>query len=212
MSSKYTIHIYSKNNFIKELLHQKYDDYNIISYTSAAAPKIKLEHTQNIIIINYHEKFNDIIKNINKFSSVAHIIFLVNSNIYKHEIDGKRITILKSPLSYGDLFRLIEGFGDSLHTLTERLILNAELRLLIKINADSMEEIPLTDKELALILYLLKNNASNNKEDILLKVFGYNSVVNTHTLETHIYRLRQKIGSDVNFIEYSKDGYKLSIN
>lgn len=212
MPNKYTIHIYSKSNFIKELLYQKSDDYTIISYTSTAAPKINLEHSKNIIIINYHEKFNDIIKNINKFSSIAHIVLLVDSNVDKYKIESKRITILKSPLRYEDLFKLIDGFGNSLHALTARLILNVELKLLVKINNDSMEEIPLTDKELALIQYLLKNNSSNNKDDILLKVFGYNSVVNTHTLETHIYRLRQKLGSDINFIEYSKDGYKLSIN
>lgn len=212
MSRKPTIHIYSKNNFIKELLHQKSDDYNIISYTSPTAPKINLEDAQNIIIINYHEKFNDIIKRIHEFSAVANIIVLTASNMQEVQIDSKRVIVLKAPVNYEDLFKLIDGFGESLHVLTKNLILNSELKLLVRINDSFVDEIPLTDKELALIQYLLKNKASNNKEDILLKVFGYNSVVNTHTLETHIYRLRQKIGADVNFIEHSKDGYKLSIN
>lgn len=52
----------------------------------------------------------------------------------------------------------------------------------------------LTEKETAILRYLYKaNGKSVAREELLAEVWGYNSGVTTHTLETHIYRLRQKI-------------------
>ena len=55
----------------------------------------------------------------------------------------------------------------------------------------------LTEKETAILQYL--NRAKGevvSRDDLLRDVWGYNANVTTHTLETHIYRLRQKIESD----------------
>ena len=52
----------------------------------------------------------------------------------------------------------------------------------------------LTEKETAILRYLYRAGQQTVARDILLKeVWGYNAAVTTHTLETHIYRLRQKI-------------------
>jgi DNA-binding response OmpR family regulator len=53
------------------------------------------------------------------------------------------------------------------------------------------------------------------REELLQEVWGYNSGVTTHTLETHIYRLRQKIEKDPSHAEllvYEGGGYKLRAN
>ena len=56
------------------------------------------------------------------------------------------------------------------------------------------KRIRLTDKETAILKYLLRaKGASVGREELLTEVWGYNAGVTTHTLETHIYRLRQKI-------------------
>jgi DNA-binding response OmpR family regulator len=56
------------------------------------------------------------------------------------------------------------------------------------------KRIRLTDKEAAILRYLYKAGAKAVQRDELLReVWGYNAAVTTHTLETHIYRLRQKI-------------------
>jgi len=55
----------------------------------------------------------------------------------------------------------------------------------------------LTDKETSILTFLYRANNKAVSRDVLLnEVWGYNSEVTTHTLETHIYRLRRKIESD----------------
>jgi len=56
--------------------------------------------------------------------------------------------------------------------------------------------IRLTDKETAVLKFLYRSDAAVNRQILMHEVWGYNSAVTTHTLETHIYRLRQKIEAD----------------
>ncbi len=56
--------------------------------------------------------------------------------------------------------------------------------------------IRLTDKETAVLKFLYRSDTAVNRQNLMHEVWGYNSSVTTHTLETHIYRLRQKIESD----------------
>ena len=56
--------------------------------------------------------------------------------------------------------------------------------------------IRLTDKETAVLKYLYRSDTAVNRQILMHEVWGYNSAVTTHTLETHIYRLRQKIELD----------------
>ena len=73
--------------------------------------------------------------------------------------------------------------------------------------------IRLTEKENNILNFLYKNLGNViNRETLLHEVWGYNSKVTTHTLETHIYRLRQKIEDDPSkayFLITKPGGYKL---
>jgi DNA-binding response OmpR family regulator len=65
------------------------------------------------------------------------------------------------------------------------------------INPDKNTKIRLTEKETAILKYLYRAGNRAVSRDVLLgEVWGYNAGITTHTLETHIYRLRQKIESD----------------
>jgi len=62
---------------------------------------------------------------------------------------------------------------------------------------DTEKKIRLTDKETAILKYLYRSGSLVVGRDVLLdEVWGYNAGVTTHTLETHVYRLRQKIERD----------------
>ena len=70
--------------------------------------------------------------------------------------------------------------------------------------------IDLTEREMNLILFLKKSSAPVKIDELQKQVWGYSSELETHTVETHIYRLRKKIKeefTDENFIISEKKGY-----
>jgi DNA-binding response OmpR family regulator len=78
---------------------------------------------------------------------------------------------------------------------------------------DNGSKIRLTEKETSILKYLYRAGEKVVSRDVLLhEVWGYNAGVTTHTLETHIYRLRQKIEKDPSNAELlvtETGGYKL---
>ena len=76
------------------------------------------------------------------------------------------------------------------------------------------KKIRLTDKETNILKYLYRAGAKViSREELLTEVWGYNAGVTTHTLETHVYRLRQKIEPDPTgpkILITEAGGYRLS--
>jgi len=79
---------------------------------------------------------------------------------------------------------------------------------------EGKKKIRLTEKETAILKYLYRiGNKTVSRETLLGEVWGYNAAVTTHTLETHIYRLRQKIEenpADVRLLITEPGGYRLN--
>ena len=77
------------------------------------------------------------------------------------------------------------------------------------------EDIRLTEKETDILQFLYQNSDKVVQRDTLLhEVWGYNNKVTTHTLETHIYRLRQKIERNPSVAELlltEGGGYRLGV-
>ena len=71
----------------------------------------------------------------------------------------------------------------------------------------------LTEREIATILYLFQHAKPISIKELQLKVWDHKSILETHTVETHIHRLRKKIKeifNDQNFILSSKEGYLIN--
>ena len=81
-------------------------------------------------------------------------------------------------------------------------------------NTISNHNTKLTEREVSIIKYLYKAHEKIvSKNELLSEVWGYNPEATTHTVETHIYRLRQKIeeeNSDDNIIITEDNGYRLN--
>ena len=79
---------------------------------------------------------------------------------------------------------------------------------------DSQKKIRLTEKETNILKYLYRAGEKPvSREELLAEVWGYNAGVTTHTLETHVYRLRQKIEPDpanAKLLLTEAGGYKLA--
>ena len=74
-------------------------------------------------------------------------------------------------------------------------------------------KLKLTEKEINTITYLSKQNKPVSIDELQEKVWSYQSDMETHTVETHIYRLRKKISNSFNdneFIISKKNGYQIS--
>ena len=91
-------------------------------------------------------------------------------------------------------------------------ILDYSLDLNSKIISNKENEIKLTEREVEIILFLKESHNPQNVNALQNKVWGYSAELETHTVETHIYRLRKKIADvfeDKNFIVSSDDGYSI---
>jgi DNA-binding response OmpR family regulator len=79
---------------------------------------------------------------------------------------------------------------------------------------DKGKKIRLTEKETNILKYLYRaGEKAVSREELLAEVWGYNAGVTTHTLETHVYRLRQKIEPDpanARLLLTEAGGYKLA--
>ena len=89
-------------------------------------------------------------------------------------------------------------------------------RYLIDLNAREISsdenKLKLTEKEINTIIYLSKNKKTTSIDELEKNVWQYQSNIETHTVETHIYRLRKKIlkkFNDKNFIISKKNGYQI---
>ena len=87
---------------------------------------------------------------------------------------------------------------------------------IIDLNSREMEinnnKLRLTEKEINTIIYLSKSNKPVSVDELQEKVWSYQSDIETHTVETHIYRLRKKILNSFNdneFIISKKNGYQI---
>ncbi|MBY0562730.1 MAG: response regulator transcription factor [Hyphomonadaceae bacterium] len=91
-----------------------------------------------------------------------------------------------------------------------------EFRPAMRLLIDSAQrKIRLTDKEAAILRYLYRSGLKPvGRDELLREVWGYNANVTTHTLETHIYRLRQKIEPDAQapkLLITETGGYRLQV-
>ena len=90
------------------------------------------------------------------------------------------------------------------------IIKGYELNLNSKFFSKDNLNLKLTEKEIEIILYLNNSEIEHDVADLQKNIWGYSTNMETHTVETHIYRLRKKISDlfkDENFILSHKNGY-----
>jgi DNA-binding winged helix-turn-helix (wHTH) protein len=122
-------------------------------------------------------------------------------------------SILTQPLRFLDLLSLLKNLPYSQELNFSHFSLNLRERILK--NTKDQKTYRLTGKECQLLHYFYQNKNQEISKDILLKeIWEYHPKTETHTLETHIYRLRQKLEKDPTVPQVlvnCKEGYKLSV-
>ena len=159
----------------------------------------------NIALEDKEDFLNERVKNLNnyliisnkKYSDIQNQFVLDNLpiNVFKL-IEKINIEFLKIQFSSQSEFKVKKYIIDL--NSREMMINNIKLRL--------------TEKEIKTIIYLSKSNKPISIDELQEKVWSYQSDIETHTVETHIYRLRKKILStfkDNEFIISEKNGYQI---
>ena len=116
------------------------------------------------------------------------------------------------PLSFKKLLELIniKLIKLKFNHQSKITIKDYELNLNSKFLSKGNLKLKLTEKEIEIILYLNNNKIKHKVADLQKNIWGYATNMETHTVETHIYRLRKKIGDlfkNKNFILSHKNGY-----
>ena len=153
---------------------------------------------------------NELVK-LNQFKTTDYLVVSEK----KIQNINNQIVLNKFPLN---IFKLIE----KLNIEFLRLKFNEQSKIkignyLFDLNAREMiyhnQKLKLTEKEINSIIYLFDANQSVNIKELQKKVWGYQAVLETHTVETHIYRLRKKIlkkFNDKKFIKSTLNGYQIN--
>ena len=133
---------------------------------------------------------------------------LLNNNITAKNFLG----FIDLPLSFKKLLELIniKLIKLKFNQQSKVKIKGYELNLNSKFFSKGNLNLKLTEKEIEIILYLNNNKIKHNVADLQKNIWGYSENMETHTVETHIYRLRKKISDlfkDEKFILSHKNGY-----
>jgi len=189
---------------------------------------------QNIFIINFsslyeilYEIKHDLLFDIKNYDNEDSLLKNQNLNLKNSLIISKSYKNLLSikGLSKANFFdlnllpmsltKLIELINIQLIKLkfnnqSKINIRDYELNLNSKFISKSDLNLKLTEKEIGIILYLNESNNDHQVHDLQKNIWGYSADMETHTVETHIYRLRKKIAdkfNDENFILSGQNGY-----
>jgi len=134
--------------------------------------------------------------------------FLLNKNLnYKNFFDLSNLPLpLKKLLELINIKLIKLKFNNQSKIIIKGYELNLNSKFFSKENLN----LKLTEKEIEVILYLNNIKIKHDVADLQKNIWGYSTNLETHTVETHIYRLRKKISNlfkDESFILSHKNGY-----
>ena len=168
--------------------------------------------------INNYKTYDDFLNEVNTNHSLfSKSIILVNKQkdklFFQNKVDNNAILVF-------DEFPIkIEKLIDSINIQLIKQKYNFQSKINIKnyvlnfnsrIISNKKIELKLTEREIDIILHLNENELPQSVDMLQKKVWGHSFNLETHTVETHIYRLRKKIKdkfNDSNFVISHNEGY-----
>ena len=167
--------------------------------------ELALDLNFKIIFADKEKSLKDKVKNLNNYLIISD---------KKYADIGDQFVLNNIPIN---IFKLVEKIN--IEFLKLQFSSQSEVKInnyTIDLNSREMKinntKLKLTEKEINTINYLSKSNKPVSIDELQEKVWSYQSDIETHTVETHIYRLRKKILNtfdDNEFIISKKNGYQI---
>ena len=210
-----SILLYENDQLLNSILHYQitnYENFNlIISENIESLFRIASEKKIDVFILNLDNLENELNKFIKIKNKNSDIIGYYENSFINNEND---FFLLKKPFKLKTLIHYLyniktdESLDISNKFLMKHLIFYPSKKIVSNVETKHTEH--LTEKENNLLTYLYnKKNIEILKKDLLINIWGVSDEINTHTLETHIYRLRQKLNKldlNLSFSLINKNG------
>ena len=167
--------------------------------------ELGLDLNFNIIFVDNENSLNEKVKNLNNYLIISNKKYLNINNQFV--LDNTPINIFKLIEKINIEFLKIQ-FNSQSEVKVNNYTIDLNSREMLTNNI----KLKLTEKEINTITYLSKSNKPVSIDELQEKVWSYQSDIETHTVETHIYRLRKKILNTFNdneFIISEKNGYQI---
>ena len=187
---------------------------NIIDFPVLYNVLFEVKEFLNFEVVN-HESINVFLEKIQKDSSTKNSIIVTKNFLNHKDINQKSIIHLDNkPVNFLSLIDRVNtnllkqkySFQSSINIKDYTLNLNS------RVISQKKNELKLTEREIDIILFLKDQKKPQNINILQKEVWGYSANLETHTVETHVYRLRKKISDtfkDENFIISLKEGYSI---
>ena len=221
MKKDFTILIYEKDKTLNSILIEqlsyldKYETCLIVDQINLF--KIIYKNKFDICILNLSQLEEDvkkIIKIFEKKNNHKNIILYQDNNTEKSMENEHNIMLLTKPFKLKKLFNYLKNIQNeekqneiTIH-LMEKLVFLPFQKIIENKKTNIKQH--LTEKESNLLKFIYQNkNSKISKKELLTNIWGINKNIETHTLETHLYRLKQKlckIEPNLNFSVTNQNG------
>ena len=168
--------------------------------------ELRLDLNYNITYVDNENSLNDNIKKLKNHLIISNKKYSRIEDIFV--LDDMPINIFKLVEKINIEFLKLQ-FNNQSKVKVNEYIIDLNSREMIA----QSTKLKLTEKEINTITYLSKSNGPVSIDELQEKVWSYQSELETHTVETHVYRLRKKIFNTFNdseFIVSKKNGYQIN--
>ena len=167
--------------------------------------ELDLDLNFKLYFANSEDSLNEKVKNFNNYLIISNKNNLDITNQFV--LENKPVKIFKLVEKINIEFLKLQ-FNSQSEVKVNNYTIDLNSREMLTKNA----KLKLTEKEINTISYLSKSDKPVSVDELQEKVWSYQSDIETHTVETHIYRLRKKIlntFNDNDFITSRKNGYQI---
>lgn len=203
------------SNYLNTILHSEisknnnYTVYNPINMETLL--DLLSSRRFDAYVLNLNDTKQDTAKLLDLFfekNRFCNVIGYYDNNFKTLFPNKSKIFLIKKPfrlsslLNYLENIRITNNFDNTSKYLMSHIIFSPSKKTISNLETNKIQH--LTEKENNLLIYFYnKKNIEISKKELLIDIWGVSNEVNTHTLETHIYRLKQKLQKIDKHLSYS---------